>query len=147
MALAQNRQNIASDARKSLETLMAHGNLALNQRTAAIDMEYRSYQDLEALKAEKPVLNDELRTLTAALTQAESAVDDLRKLYDGGRIEPDQFLPARWDLMPPDSYVGLRPDHSRMRQTLFVLLRLANRRPAPAPARVRWGNTRDCGAS
>ena len=28
-----------------------------------------------------------------------------RKLYDGGRIEPDQFLPARWDLMPPDSYM------------------------------------------
>jgi radical SAM superfamily enzyme YgiQ (UPF0313 family) len=28
-----------------------------------------------------------------------------RKLYDGGRIEPDQFLPARWDLMPADSYM------------------------------------------
>jgi radical SAM superfamily enzyme YgiQ (UPF0313 family) len=28
-----------------------------------------------------------------------------RKIYDGGRIEPEQFLPARWDLMPPDSYM------------------------------------------
>src|SRR6202034_4149549 len=28
-----------------------------------------------------------------------------RKFYEGGRIEPDQFLPARWDLMPPDSYM------------------------------------------
>src|ERR1700759_5598553 len=28
-----------------------------------------------------------------------------RKLYDGGRIEPDQFLPARWDLMPQNAYM------------------------------------------
>ena len=83
-ALAQNRQNIASAARKELETLTSHGNLTSNQRTAAVDTEYRSYR--KALKAEKPVLNDELRTLTAALTQAESAVDDLRKLYDGGQL-------------------------------------------------------------
>lgn len=85
-ALAEDRQNIASAARKELETLTLHGNLTSNQRTAAVDTEYRSYQDLEALKAEKPVLNDELRTLTAALTQAESAIDDLRKLYDGGQL-------------------------------------------------------------
>ena len=26
-------------------------------------------------------------------------------IYDGGRIEPDQFLPARWDLMPADRYM------------------------------------------
>jgi len=28
-----------------------------------------------------------------------------RKIYDGGRIEPEQFLPARWDLMPPNAYM------------------------------------------
>ena len=28
-----------------------------------------------------------------------------RKVYEGGRIEPDQLLSARWDLMPPDSYM------------------------------------------
>jgi multidrug resistance efflux pump len=65
---------------------MSHGNLTSNQRTAAVDMEYRSYQDLEVLRAEKPVLDDELHTLTAVVTQAESAIDDLRKLYDGGRL-------------------------------------------------------------
>lgn len=27
------------------------------------------------------------------------------KVYEGGRIEADQFVPARWDLMPPDSYM------------------------------------------
>ena len=29
----------------------------------------------------------------------------LKQLYEGGRIEADQFLPARWELMPPDSYM------------------------------------------
>ena len=28
-----------------------------------------------------------------------------QRLYEGGRIEPDQFLPARWDLMPPRGYM------------------------------------------
>ena len=28
-----------------------------------------------------------------------------QRIYDGGRIEGDQFLPARWDLMPQDSYM------------------------------------------
>jgi radical SAM superfamily enzyme YgiQ (UPF0313 family) len=28
-----------------------------------------------------------------------------REIYDGGRIEPDQFLRARWDLMPDASYM------------------------------------------
>jgi radical SAM superfamily enzyme YgiQ (UPF0313 family) len=29
----------------------------------------------------------------------------LRRIYEGGRIEADQFLPARWDLMPEGSYM------------------------------------------
>ena len=29
----------------------------------------------------------------------------LRKIYDGGRIDPEQFLAARWDLMPEGSYM------------------------------------------
>ncbi len=28
-----------------------------------------------------------------------------KAIYDGGRIEPDQFLPARWDLMPEGRYM------------------------------------------
>lgn len=28
-----------------------------------------------------------------------------RVIYEGGRIEADQFVPARWDLMPPNSYM------------------------------------------
>src|SRR6267154_2597711 len=26
------------------------------------------------------------------------------RLYEGGRIDADQFVPARWDLLPPDKY-------------------------------------------
>lgn len=86
LSRAQDRQEIATSARKKLETLLSQGDLALNQRTAAVDMEFRSYQDLEALKAEKPVVEDELRALSAALAEAESAIGDLRKLYDNGRL-------------------------------------------------------------
>ncbi|MCH7993380.1 MAG: hypothetical protein IIB57_02940 [Planctomycetes bacterium] len=28
-----------------------------------------------------------------------------QRLYEGGRIEADQFLPARWDLLPPRGYM------------------------------------------
>jgi radical SAM superfamily enzyme YgiQ (UPF0313 family) len=36
---------------------------------------------------------------------ADCANGSLQQVYEGGRIEPDQFLPARWELMPPDSYM------------------------------------------
>ena len=29
----------------------------------------------------------------------------LRRVYEGGRIEGEEFLPARWDLMPPGAYM------------------------------------------
>ncbi|HUP01447.1 MAG TPA: radical SAM protein [Gemmatimonadota bacterium] len=28
-----------------------------------------------------------------------------RRIYEAGRIEADEFVPARWDLMPPDRYM------------------------------------------
>ncbi len=28
-----------------------------------------------------------------------------KRIYEGGRVEPDQFLPARWDLLPENSYM------------------------------------------
>ena len=28
-----------------------------------------------------------------------------RTVYDGGQVDGDQFLPARWDLLPPDRYM------------------------------------------
>jgi radical SAM superfamily enzyme YgiQ (UPF0313 family) len=35
----------------------------------------------------------------------ESRTTTLKPIYEGGRIEGTEFLPARWDLMPPDSYM------------------------------------------
>ncbi len=29
----------------------------------------------------------------------------LQRIYDGGRVEADQFIQARWDLLPPDKYM------------------------------------------
>ena len=29
----------------------------------------------------------------------------LKRVYDGGRIDGGDFLPARWDLMPPNAYM------------------------------------------
>ena len=58
------------------------------------------------------------------------------RIYEGGRIDGDQFLAARWDLLPPRQvYVGLGADHSRMSEALLVLQRMADRRTeAPATA-------------
>jgi radical SAM superfamily enzyme YgiQ (UPF0313 family) len=28
-----------------------------------------------------------------------------KEIYEGGRIDADQFVPARWDLLPPDKYM------------------------------------------
>jgi radical SAM superfamily enzyme YgiQ (UPF0313 family) len=36
---------------------------------------------------------------------ADCASGLLQPVYEGGRIAADEFLPARWDLMPPDSYM------------------------------------------
>src|ERR1700722_5133118 len=36
---------------------------------------------------------------------ADCAAGTPRQLYEGGRIESDRFLPARWDLMPRDKYM------------------------------------------
>jgi radical SAM superfamily enzyme YgiQ (UPF0313 family) len=36
---------------------------------------------------------------------ADCASGSLRPLYDGGQIEADRFLPARWDLLPRDRYM------------------------------------------
>lgn len=86
LELAQNRQKVATAARERLESAQIKGYLPLNPRTAAVDLEYRSYEELETLRAEKSVISSEIATLSTALAQAEKALDDLRKLYDGGRL-------------------------------------------------------------
>ena len=84
--LAENRQQIARDTRKELETLLERRYLGLNQRTTALDNEYHGVQDFEALKSEKRIVESELRTLDTALAEARSAIADLRRIYDDGRL-------------------------------------------------------------
>ena len=56
--------------------------------------------------------------------------------YDGGRVEGDSFVSARWDLLPAGPlHVGVGADGARLSQALLVLLGLADRRPEAAAAR------------
>src|SRR5437867_4267517 len=69
-----------------MEKLLNHGWLSLDKRTAAVESEFRSLQEFEALKAEKRVVESEIKTLQIAFLEAGAAVRDLRRLYDDGRM-------------------------------------------------------------
>ena len=72
LALAENCDNVATGTRKEFERLVQQGYQSLDKRTAALESEYRSRQDLETLKAEKRSVDEELRILSAVLGEAES---------------------------------------------------------------------------
>ena len=84
--LAETRQEVTTGARAEMEKLLKSGLLSLDKRTAAVESEFRSLQDLEALKAEKRVVDAEINELQAASLEAQAAVRDLRHLYDDGKM-------------------------------------------------------------
>lgn len=86
MPFARERREIATDARKELDSLRERRYLTNNQRATAIESEYRGVQDLEVLKAERRSIKSELETLSAALGEAKTAIAELRRLYDDGRL-------------------------------------------------------------
>lgn len=86
MPFAEHRQEFASGARKEFESLLDRRYLALNQHAAALESEYQGVQDLEKLKSEKRIIQNELATLDSVLAEAKSAVADLRRIYDDGRL-------------------------------------------------------------
>jgi len=86
VGFAETRHLIAANARKDLETLMGRGLLPIDKRTAAVETEYRSEQDLSSLRAEKRVIEDEMGSLTGVLGEARTAIGELRRLYDQGRM-------------------------------------------------------------
>jgi multidrug resistance efflux pump len=86
LALAETRQEVTADARKEMEKLLNQGWLSLDKRTAAVESEFRSLQELESLKAEKRVVESEINTLQVAFLEAGTAVRDLRRLYDDGQM-------------------------------------------------------------
>jgi len=83
---AETRHNIAANTRKELETIMVRGLLPTDRRSAAIETEYRSEQDLNSLKAEKRVIESEINSLTEVLHEADNSVAELQRLYDQGRM-------------------------------------------------------------
>jgi len=84
--LAEQRQEVTAGARAEMEKLLKGGLLSLDKRTAAVESEFRSLQDLESLKAEQRTVEAEIKTLEAALGEAQSALRDLRRLYDDGKM-------------------------------------------------------------
>jgi multidrug resistance efflux pump len=86
VGFAETRHLIAASARKDLETLMGRGLLPIDKRTAAVETEYRSEQDLSSLKAEKRVIEGEIGSLAEVLGEAKTAIGELRRLYDQGRM-------------------------------------------------------------
>ncbi len=86
VGFAETRHLIAAGARKDLETLMGRGLLPIDKRTAAIETEYRSEQDLSTLRAEKRVIEGEIGSLAEVLGEARTAIGELRRLYDQGRM-------------------------------------------------------------
>jgi multidrug resistance efflux pump len=83
---AETRWEVAADARRQFDTLLKSGHLPIDKRAAAVESEFRGRQDLEALKAEKRAVNAEITTLGTSLVEAENAINDLRRLYDDGRM-------------------------------------------------------------
>jgi len=86
LVLAQERDKVAASARQEFEKLVQQGYQSIDKRTAAVESEYRSRQDLESLKAEKRSVDEELRILNTVLGEAQSALRDLRRNYDEGRL-------------------------------------------------------------
>lgn len=86
LALAENRDKVAVSARKEFESLLQQGYLSLDKRTAAVESEFRSRQDLETMKADRRTVEGEIKILGTVVVGAESALHDLRRNYDEGRL-------------------------------------------------------------
>lgn len=84
ISLARNRQAVATQTRGKLELLVARGWLPVDKRTAAIESEFRSQQDLAQLAAEQGVTGTQVEVLTQALAETNDAIAKLRRLYDDG---------------------------------------------------------------
>lgn len=86
LALAEDRNKVAVDTRKEFEKLVQQGYQSLDKRTAAVESEFRSREDFEKLKAERRAVSEEVGILNTVLAEAQSALSDLRRIYDDGRL-------------------------------------------------------------
>lgn len=86
IGLAGTRESVASATRRTLEKLLADRDLPAITHSAAIDSEFRSKEDLARLQAQRSAFTAQISTLRTAVDQARSAIGDLRRDYDDGRL-------------------------------------------------------------
>jgi hypothetical protein len=68
-------------------------------------------------------------------------------VYVGGRIDASDFVPARWELVPRNRYVGIGTDGAWLPETLFFLFGMENRWTTASTACVRCCDRRSCPAT
>lgn len=95
--LASQRSQLAADTRERYEQLQRRGILPMDKRMAAIESEYRSKLDAGALQAETTAIREQLERLAPAIDKADSALDELQRLYGKGEL-----------VAPIDGIVGRR---------------------------------------
>ena len=78
------RQDVTSDTRRRMESLLAGGFLPFEHRIAALESEFKSREDLARLTAEQGALTAQIVELSHAVAEAGTAIEGLRRLYDGG---------------------------------------------------------------
>jgi multidrug resistance efflux pump len=83
---AELREAVAIEGKNQLNESYKRGLLPVISRTAAAEQAYNGQKDAEVLRAEKRALNDQIRMLTAATSQADLALSDLLDLFDQGRL-------------------------------------------------------------
>ncbi|MHA1568513.1 MAG: HlyD family secretion protein [Alphaproteobacteria bacterium] len=86
IALAADRAEVARETREKLEKLHRRGLLPITKRNSAIDSEYRSLRDLKSLTAERGAIEGELAELEKAVAEVDTALKNLRALYDDGQL-------------------------------------------------------------
>lgn len=95
--LASQRSALAADTRERYEQLQQRGILPIDKRMAAVESEYRSKLDAGALQAETVAIRQQLERLAPAIDKAESALEELQRLYGKGEL-----------VSPIDGIVGRR---------------------------------------
>ena len=86
ISLAAERADVARETREELEKLHKRGLLPINKRSGAFDSEFRSLRDLKSLTAEREAIESETVELEMALAEVNTALSELRALYDGGQL-------------------------------------------------------------
>jgi multidrug resistance efflux pump len=86
LASAETREEAASEGKARLDTLYDKGYLGVMTRTGAAEQAYRGKQDVESLRAEQRALSAQLRQLSAASEQANSALSDSLALFNAGQM-------------------------------------------------------------